>query len=160
MKDKTTQLDEENAQFKISLAEANDEIIRLKLALSTASTASTDLTKAQADTAQLTLNNRTFIQISSGPNAGLWCEHGLLRQNSTADRILYQDTAVLSEYKHIDIGGVLTDEIVIEGVTYHRISTGDHKGKMVQKVGLESFLTVGGKCYIEWNIRKKVEIGF
>jgi hypothetical protein len=150
-------LKSENADIQLKLTHANEEMERLKeenARLKSVATATVDDTDEH-----VFMKERKFTKLQPGDvNAGLYIERFV--RSTEAGGTVYKDKAVLSEYKHLNVGGELRDEVVFDGVTYMRVHGGTHDGKLVQQIGPKSFISFQGKTYVEWNIRVEEKLGF
>jgi hypothetical protein len=112
------------------------------------------LTKKLEGSPKLVIDNRSFDQFPSGNvNAGLYVTKQ--PQVVTIGDTEYTETAVLSEFKGLDVSAVLADTVVLNGIPFRRISGGHNDGKLVQELGPHSVLEHEGKYFVRWFIRKE-----
>ncbi len=143
--------------MQLELNRANEDVKKLKeenARLTFLATASGD----EIDE-HLVMKERKFTQLQPGDvNAGLYIER--FARSTEASGTVYKDKAILSEYKHLNVGGEMKDEVVFDGVTYMRVHGGHHDGKLLRQIGPKSFISFEGKTYVQWNIRVEEKLGF
>lgn len=185
-----TKLDDREQQLSFAQAEltlAKKEIAQLKtrLALNDQETTTAKTSKSDSATKELKISRpveassslnqptalvqsimigpqhaqRNFSLFSpSDPNNGLYVE--TRARHIEVAGVAYNDRAVLCPYKHLDVGGKLEGEVMLNSVSYKKIDGGKHDGKLVQQVGPQSFVEYEGKTYIQWIIRNEEPVGF
>jgi len=147
--------------LKTVVSDQKTEIARLKEKVNNLTVEVQRLRKTAPVTSQndkVVINDQIFTKFPEGHvNEGLYVSnHGRLVSVGDHD---YIENIALSEFRNVELGGVLTQSLDLDGVPFKRISGGTNDNKLVQELGPHSIFEHDGKHYMRWFIRTEKTLG-